>query len=46
MEKVGNMKFIDFEETLDRNASAPKRDAFEIGIDEEVQAYNLGEAPP
>lgn len=46
MEQVGNMKFIDFEETLDRNTSAPKRDAFEIGVDDAVQAYNFGEAPP
>ena len=47
MEQVGDMKFIDFEETLDRDlgkVGTPKRDAFESRVDEAVHAYKLGEA--
>ena len=47
MEQVGDMKFIDFEETLDRDlgkVGTPNRDAFESSVDEAVHAYNLGEA--
>ena len=41
------MKFIDFEDTLDRDlgpVGTPKRDAFERDVDESVHAYKLGEA--
>jgi ribosome-binding protein aMBF1 (putative translation factor) len=47
MIKVGDMEFIDFEETLDRDfgpVGTPKRDEFEHNVDEAVQAYKLGEA--
>ena len=47
MEKVGNMKFIDFEEALDRDLGkigTPERDKFELSVDEAVHAYKLGEA--
>jgi ribosome-binding protein aMBF1 (putative translation factor) len=47
MIQVGNMKFIDFEETLDRDlgpVGTPKRDEFERSVDESVHAYKLGEA--
>lgn len=47
MEQVGDMKFIDFEETLDRDlgkVGTPKRDAFESSVDEAIHAYKLGEA--
>lgn len=47
MEQVGDMKFIDFEETLDRDlgkVGTPKRDEFERSVDESVYAYKLGEA--
>ncbi|MBR1502305.1 MAG: helix-turn-helix domain-containing protein [Prevotella sp.] len=47
MEKVGNMKFIDFEDVLDRDLGkigTPKRDEFERNVDEGVHAYKLGEA--
>ena len=45
MERVGDLKFIDFEETLDRDlgkVGTPKRDAFERSVDEAVHAYTLG----
>ena len=41
------MKFIDFEETLDRDfgpVGTPRRDEFERNVDESVHAYKLGEA--
>ena len=38
MEQVGDMKFIDFEDALDRD------DAFESSVDEAVYSYKLGEA--
>ena len=47
MEQVGYMKFIDFEDVLDRDLGkigTPKRDAFENSVDEAVHAYKLGEA--
>lgn len=47
MEQVGDMKFIDFEETLDRDlgkVGTPMRDEFERKVDESVHAYRLGEA--
>ena len=45
MERVGDLKFIDFKETLDRDlgkVDTPKRDAFESSVDEAVHAYKLG----
>lgn len=45
--QVGDMKFIDFEETLDRDLGpigTSKRDEFERDVDESVHAYKLGEA--
>ena len=45
--QVGDMKFIDFEETLDRDlgpVGTPRRDEFERNVDESVHAYKLGEA--
>ncbi len=42
MEQVGDMKFIDFEDALDRDlgkVGTPKRDAFESGVDEAVYSY-------
>ena len=42
MEQIGDMKFIDFEETLDRDfgkVGTPKRDEFERKVDESVHAY-------
>jgi len=47
MIQVGDMKFVDFEETLDRDLGpigSPKRDEFERNVDESVHAYKLGEA--
>ncbi|MBR5061732.1 MAG: helix-turn-helix transcriptional regulator [Prevotella sp.] len=47
MIQVGDMKFIDFEETLDRDfgpVGTPRRDEFERNVDESVHAYKLGEA--
>ena len=47
MEQVGYMKFIDFEDVLDRDLGkigTPKRDAFENSVYEAVHAYKLGEA--
>ncbi len=47
MIQVGDMKFIDFEETLDRDLGpigTSKRDEFERDVDESVHAYKLGEA--
>ena len=47
MEQVGNMKFINFEDVLDRDLGkigTPKRDEFERSVDEDVHAYKLGEA--
>ena len=41
MEQVGVMRFIDFEETLDRDlgkVGTPKRDEFERKVDESVRA--------
>ena len=41
MEQVGDMKFIDFEETLDRDlgkVGTPKRDEFERKVDDAVRA--------
>ena len=41
------MKFIDFEDALDRDlgkVGTPKRDAFESSVDEAVYSYKLGEA--
>ena len=43
MMQVGDMKFIDFEETLDRDlgpVGTPRRDEFERNVDESVHAYN------
>ena len=45
MEQVGDMKFIDFEEVLDRDlgkVGTPERDAFESSVEEAVHAYKLG----
>lgn len=47
MIQVGDMKFIDFEETLDRDlgpVGTSKRDNFERNVDEAIHAYKLGEA--
>ena len=47
MEQVGDMKFIDFEDALDRDlgkVGTPKRNAFESRVDEAVYSYKLGEA--
>ena len=47
MKQVGVMKFIDFEDALDRDlgkVGTPKRDAFESSVDEAVYSYKLGEA--
>ncbi len=47
MIQVGDMKFIDFEETLDRDlgpVGTSRRDNFERNVDEAVHAYKLGEA--
>ena len=47
MIQIGDMKFIDFEETLDRDlgpVGTSKRDNFERNVDEAVHAYKLGEA--
>jgi len=47
MEKEADMKFIDFEEVLDRDLGKPgtnRRDKFERNVDEAVQAYRIGEA--
>lgn len=47
MIQVGDMKFIDFEETLDRDlgpVGTSKRDNFERNVDEAVHAYKLGKA--
>lgn len=47
MIQVGDMKFIDFEETLDRDlgpVGTSKRNNFERNVDEAVHAYKLGEA--
>ena len=47
MIQVGDMKFINFEETLDRDlgpVGTSKRDNFERNVDEAVHAYKLGEA--
>lgn len=47
MIQVGDMKFIEFEETLDRDlgpVGTSKRDNFERNVDEVVHAYKLGEA--
>ena len=47
MIQVGDMKFIDFEETLDRDlgpVGTSNRDNFERNVDEAVHAYKLGEA--
>lgn len=47
MIQEGDMKFVDFEETLDRDlgpVGTPRRDAFERDVDESVHAYKLGEA--
>jgi ribosome-binding protein aMBF1 (putative translation factor) len=47
MIQVGDTKFIDFEETLDRDlgpVGTSKRDNFERNVDEAVHAYKLGEA--
>lgn len=47
MEQKADMKFVDFEDILDRDLGkegTPKRDEFERGVDEAVQAYRVGEA--
>lgn len=47
MKEADNMKFIDFEDTLDRDLGplgTSRRDDFERDVDEYVQAYKLGEA--
>ena len=47
MKQANDMKFIDFEDTLDRDLGplgTSRRDEFERGVDEYVQAYKLGEA--
>ena len=47
MIQVGDMKFIDLEETLDRDlgpVGTSRRDNFERNVDEAVHAYKLGEA--
>ena len=47
MKQIGAMKFIDFEEVLDRDlgpVGTPKRDDFERHVDEAVHANKLGEA--
>ena len=41
MEKIGDMKFIDFDDMLDRDlgkVGTPKRDEFERKVDESVRA--------
>ncbi len=43
MEQVGDMKFIDFEDVLDRDlgkVGTPKRDEFERKVDESVRAHH------
>ena len=47
MEKTKDIKFVDFEEVLERDlgkVGTPKRDEFESDVDEAVQAYRVGEA--
>ena len=47
MKQKDEMKFIDFEDVLDRDlgkVGTPKRDEFERKVDESVHAYRLGEA--
>ncbi|MBQ2554367.1 MAG: helix-turn-helix transcriptional regulator [Prevotella sp.] len=47
MIQVGDMKFVDFDETLDRDLGpkgTSKRDEFERDVDASVRAYRLGEA--
>ena len=47
MIQESDMKFVDFEETLDRDlgpVGTPRRDAFERDVDESVNAYKLCEA--
>ena len=47
MKQKDEMKFIDFEDVLDRDlgkVGTPKRDEFERKVDESVHAYWLGEA--
>lgn len=47
MEQIGDMKFIDFEEVLDRDlgpVGTPERDNFERRVEEAVHAYEIGEA--
>ena len=44
MEQIGDMKFIDFEETLDRElgkVGTPKRDEFERKVEESVRANRI-----
>ena len=44
MEKVGDMKFIDFEDVLDRDlgkVGTPKRDEFERKVDESVKRAQI-----
>ena len=47
MEKEGKMKFIDFEEVLDREfgqVGTARRDEFEHSVAEAVRVHELGEA--
>ena len=46
MEKVGDMKFIDFEDVLDRDlgkVGTPKRDEFERKVEQNLTQEQLGE---
>ena len=44
MKQIGDIKFIDFEETLDRElgkVGTPKRDEFERKVEESVRANRI-----
>lgn len=46
MEQIGDLKFIDFEEALDRDlgkVGTPKRDAFERSVDNVVHNHKFSE---
>lgn len=44
LKQVGDMKLYNFEELLDEDygkVGTPERDAFEVSVDEAVQAYKI-----
>jgi DNA-binding XRE family transcriptional regulator len=47
MEKIGDMTFYTFDEVQDKiigKKGTPERDAFERELEDELQAYHIGEA--